>query len=98
MAIKYGTALADNLAAGDGGVTIYGLAGDDLLVGRLLHDELDGGTGNDTLEGGFGGDRLAGGAGQDTFRISVDARRRRIPSSPSTTSPISRPILRSTTC
>jgi len=40
---------------------IYGLAGNDRLLGGLYAD---------TLEGGAGSDRLAGGAGEDTFRYT----------------------------
>jgi len=55
----------DTFIASDDGTafTVYGLAGDDLLVGGLANDVLDGGT---------GADFMAGGAGADTYY--VDAR------------------------
>ena len=52
-----GTAAADLLQAGSGGMELYGYAGNDLLYG---------GAGDDTLVGGPGSDRLLGGAGEDT--------------------------------
>ncbi|MCP5422565.1 MAG: retention module-containing protein [Chromatiaceae bacterium] len=58
------------------GVTIDGLAGDDILVGTDLDDVLDGGAdadqlrgedGNDILVGGSGNDILSGGSAADSF-------------------------------
>ena len=46
---------------------IYGLAGNDYLIGGALADTIDGGTGNDTLLGSDGDDTLIGGAGDDTL-------------------------------
>lgn len=43
----------------------FGEDGDDVLVGSLLNDVLDGGPGNDILLGGDGDDRLSGGPGRD---------------------------------
>lgn len=44
---------------------LYGLGGDDRLVGGVRNDQLYGGAGDDTLIGGRGADLLVGGAGQD---------------------------------
>ena len=46
--------------------TVFGGAGNDLLIGGAGRDVLNGGTGDDILFGG-GGDSLTGGAGRDTF-------------------------------
>jgi Ca2+-binding RTX toxin-like protein len=45
----------------------HGEAGNDLLVGSLGSDTLDGGSGNDLLFGGGGNDQLTGGDGNDTL-------------------------------
>ncbi|EKV01763.1 hemolysin-type calcium-binding repeat protein [Leptolyngbya sp. PCC 7375] len=47
------------------GDTLYGLTGDDLLVGSDRADFLNGGSDNDSLYGGDGNDQLLGGAGND---------------------------------
>lgn len=63
-------------------VTLYGMAGNDHLVGGVQndmihggkgHDYLKGGAGNDTLVGGAGNDRMRGDAGRDVFDISQDS-------------------------
>jgi len=46
----YGTGGVDDLAAGDTGFTMRGLAGADTLLGGLGHDTQNGGVGSDTLE------------------------------------------------
>ncbi|HTR00028.1 MAG TPA: calcium-binding protein [Candidatus Acidoferrum sp.] len=46
---------------------IFGLAGNDLLVGGYGNDSLDGGSGNDSLNGDLGNDTLNGGTGNDTL-------------------------------
>ncbi len=51
----------------DGGDTLIGNAGDDILFGQGGNDTLSGGAGNDILVGGKGNDILTGGAGADTF-------------------------------
>ncbi|MDR2306582.1 MAG: hypothetical protein LBE53_05215 [Paucimonas sp.] len=51
----------DQLRAGDQGQWLFGLGGDDRLVG---------GAGNDVLVGGTGNDVLSGGGGRDTFLFS----------------------------
>lgn len=60
---------SDNVinAAGfsNGFVLLFGLGGDDRLLGGSGHDRLEGGAGNDTLLGGDGVDTLKGGAGHD---------------------------------
>ena len=54
-------------------VTVYGMAGDDHLVGGNGADYLDGGDGNDTLNTGPGAaDTLVGGPGDDDFFSSQD--------------------------
>ena len=65
-AIANGTAGADDIR-GLGNYTnrIYGLDGNDYLVGGALADIIDGGTGNDTLLGGDGDDVITGGTGND---------------------------------
>lgn len=56
--------------------TVYGMGGNDILLGGHRGDKLDGGTGDDvlrgnggpdTLWGGDGNDKLWGGAGNDTL-------------------------------
>jgi hypothetical protein len=47
--------------------TLYGGAGDDLLLGGSGADRLVGGGGNDTLVAGGGDDRLYGGTGNDSL-------------------------------
>ncbi|WP_155857595.1 Ig-like domain-containing protein, partial [Acinetobacter gandensis] len=63
---------------------LYGLDGDDTLIGGLAADLLYGGRGNDTLNGGAGNDVLVGGQGNDiltggdgadTFRWEKDNQR-----------------------
>ncbi|MFN6103452.1 MAG: PKD domain-containing protein, partial [Planctomycetaceae bacterium] len=49
-----------------------GGAGNDLLTGNSLANELSGGLGDDTLDGGLGNDSLLGGAGDDTYRLDAD--------------------------
>jgi Ca2+-binding RTX toxin-like protein len=49
-----------------GYATLYGMDGDDVLIGGSNADILSGGDGNDTLEGGLGDDSLYGGADYDT--------------------------------
>jgi Ca2+-binding RTX toxin-like protein len=47
---------------------LYGMSGDDTLIGSDLADTLYGGWGNDTLKGGAGQDLLVGGDGNDTLQ------------------------------
>lgn len=54
----------------DGALSLYGLGGDDSLLGGDLDDRLYAGTGNDTLDGGEGDDLLIGQAGNDLFVFS----------------------------
>src|SRR5437762_3285988 len=57
-------------------VALYGLEGNDTLVGKRVlgggdgDDILNGGTGDDVLQGGIGRDALNGGAGSDTADYS----------------------------
>ena len=50
-----------------GGVSLYGLDGNDLLIGGYGNDWLDGGNGDDVLYGGAGSDIVLGRAGNDTL-------------------------------
>jgi Ca2+-binding RTX toxin-like protein len=50
-----------------GGVFLFGMDGNDTLIGGYGNDYLDGGNGNDTLYGGAGSNVLLGGAGDDTL-------------------------------
>src|SRR4051794_18556790 len=52
------------------GATIYGLGGNDTLIGTPVDDRLYGGSGNDLLDGGSGADRLQGDSGFDTADYS----------------------------
>jgi hypothetical protein len=47
---------------------LYGMSGNDTLIGSDLADTLYGGWGNDTLKGGKGQDLLFGGDGNDTLQ------------------------------
>jgi Ca2+-binding RTX toxin-like protein len=60
-----GTSGNDVIVAGPYRTIMYGLEGDDTLVGGASDDALDGGIGNDILVGGDGADFLDGGAGAD---------------------------------
>jgi len=62
-----GSAGDDTLIANDDGVILYGLGGDDWLIGGAGADELFGGSGDDVLEGGDGDDLLDGGEGADAL-------------------------------
>ena len=46
-----------------------GNAGNNMLLGNILDNELSGGAGNDTLWGDAGSDRLVGGQGDDTYYL-----------------------------
>ena len=46
---------------------LYGLGGNDVLVGGNRDDYLEGGDGDDVITGGAGADALVGGAGVDRF-------------------------------
>ena len=77
-----------NAAGGDDKVTIsgaiasctcygiYGMAGNDTIVGGSLYDNISGGDGDDTLTGGLGSDHMYGQNGSDTLQArdgDVDA-------------------------
>ena len=67
-AILTGGASANTLDASaftNGAVTLYGLDGNDLLIGGYHNDWLEGGNGNDVLYGGAGSDTILGNAGND---------------------------------
>lgn len=49
----------------NGGASMYGDAGNDVMTGTKSNDRMLGGSGNDTLKGGDGNDLLAGNAGKD---------------------------------
>lgn len=61
-----GSAYNDTLRANNTANTIYGGAGNDLIVARAGNDVLYGDDGNDVLLGGAGADHLYGGTGTDT--------------------------------
>jgi Ca2+-binding RTX toxin-like protein len=65
----FGSNFDDRLSAAIevGPKVIYGLGGNDTLVGGLSVDHLNGGPGNDDLRGGSGSDTMVGGAGRDIF-------------------------------
>ncbi|WP_370470457.1 M10 family metallopeptidase C-terminal domain-containing protein [uncultured Paracoccus sp.] len=81
--IVYGTQNADVLDGGAGGQTIFGLDGDDLIIGGRdslasrdinntipiadLADQTESDDGNDALYGGAGNDTINGGAGDDVL-------------------------------
>lgn len=46
---------------------IFGLGGNDTLIGGAMNDTINGGIGNDDLSGSDGDDILIGGAGADTL-------------------------------
>src|SRR5690606_511136 len=46
---------------------IFGLGGNDSILGDINNDTIDGGTGDDTLNGEVGDDLLIGGAGNDSL-------------------------------
>jgi len=58
--------LGDEIHAGAGNDTVYGLVGADKIYGDAGDDKLDGGQGSDWLVGGEGSDELTGGSGSDT--------------------------------
>jgi Ca2+-binding RTX toxin-like protein len=53
------------------GETTTGTGADEVILGDLGRDTLDGGGGSDTLAGGAGRDDLTGGTGNDFFRFDV---------------------------
>ncbi|WP_114952115.1 M10 family metallopeptidase C-terminal domain-containing protein [Sphingosinicella terrae] len=62
-----GSHFADTLQGGNGGDTLSGLGGNDMLIGGNESDTLDGGADNDTLDGGNHDDVLDGGDGNDVL-------------------------------
>ena len=64
----FGTDAADTMVAADaGGMTFYGMGGNDTLQSGDGNDVLRGGDGADKLIGGAGRDDLSGGDGTDTL-------------------------------
>jgi Ca2+-binding RTX toxin-like protein len=64
----YGSAHADTLTARAGSANVlWGLAGNDRLIGSTGNDALYGSEGDDTLIGGSGDDTLQGGIGSDVM-------------------------------
>ena len=57
--IVYGVPVTD--------VTIYGLKGDDYIIGGSGNTKLYGGDGNDNINGGFGNAQMFGGEGDDVL-------------------------------
>ena len=68
MAIKKGTALADNIVGTAAADQLFGFAGNDKIFGGAGNDFIDGGAGNDTIDGGAGNDRILGGLGNDNIK------------------------------
>lgn len=54
-------------SAGSVGSTVYGNAGNDILIGGSANEVFDGGFGADRLSGNGGADMLRGGGGNDTL-------------------------------
>lgn len=67
-----GSALREDIYAGEGNDTIHGGDGDDTISGSWGDDYLMGGNGADSLHGSWGRDALHGGDGNDTLRGSHD--------------------------
>lgn len=65
-----GSALGDNLIAGNGKSTLYGGGGNDTLSGGNGADTLDGGSGDDLFVAGSGADLMVGGSGADTVTFA----------------------------
>ncbi|MEQ1844785.1 MAG: calcium-binding protein, partial [Nitrospira sp.] len=62
-----GTAADDFLDGGETYQKVFGLAGNDVLLGGTGNNVLDGGAGNDSLNSGEGQDTLLGGIGNDVL-------------------------------
>lgn len=70
--VTTGTSASDTLTAEDGLANLlFGRDGNDVLLGGLADDHLDGGNGSDVLSGSAGHDTLIGGLGSDVFRWSL---------------------------
>jgi Ca2+-binding RTX toxin-like protein len=65
-----GSAIADEIQAGDGKDIVNAGAGADIVNGGIKADKLNGEGGNDEITGDAGNDRLWGGPGSDLFRFS----------------------------
>lgn len=65
--LYYGNDLYDGSAGTTGG-TVFGYAGNDVLLGGSGNDRLEGGFGRDELVGNGGNDMLLGGAGNDRLQ------------------------------
>ncbi|BFU93210.1 MAG: hypothetical protein NTAFB01_43970 [Nitrospira sp.] len=63
-----GTESSNSLNGGVIYQNIYGLDGDDILIGGTIENRLDGGNGNDALFSNGGADQLSGGTGDDVMR------------------------------
>ena len=63
--LESGSGGSDNVAPGDGNLTVKGTPGDDVLTGGPGNDVLTGFNGDDTLTGGLGDDTMFAGAGDD---------------------------------
>ena len=70
--------LRDSSGGTDGGETLSGGGGDDLIVGLGGDDTLSGGGGDDRLIDGAGQDSLSGGAGADVFVFVADGETDRV--------------------
>jgi Bacterial Ig domain/RTX calcium-binding nonapeptide repeat (4 copies) len=73
--IRQGTGNAENnyMTSFTQAAALFGLGGNDTLVGSSQDDTLDGGDGNDTISGNGGIDNLVGGAGDDGIYLGFNA-------------------------
>ena len=53
--------------------TVYGLDGNDIIVGYIGNDTIYGGQGNDYIDGYTGADTLNGGDGNDTLVTGINS-------------------------
>jgi serralysin len=73
LRVGTGNALDNYMSSGTDRGELYGLGGNDLLVGSVFDDFLAGGDGDDILVGVSGVDRLWGGAGNDRLYLGPNA-------------------------
>jgi len=73
LRVGTGNALDNYMSSGADRGELYGLGGNDFLVGSVFDDFLAGGDGDDTLLGSGGVDRLWGGAGNDRLYVGPNA-------------------------
>jgi Ca2+-binding RTX toxin-like protein len=69
--VRGGTGNDTIYAASGGSSAVFGEDGEDILIGGVNADTMDGGIGNDRLVGGGGLNVLTGGAGNDRFELTA---------------------------